>query len=142
MNPRELTEEWYRRIWNDREPGAIEEMMADDANMGGLEIIPSGKEGFRMFRNAVLNLFDDLEAKLKTVIVEGNRSSGDAVFEGIHKKTGQPISVRVSFVATWENNQLVAGTNVVDYLSLLRQTGFADEDVLEQVLNNDDAANA
>ena len=137
MSPRELTLEWYRRVWNLCELGAIDEMMADSALIEGLDEKPAGKEEFRRFRDAIHTVFDNVRVDILDLVEENNQISGLSIAHAIHRETGKPIEINVSFVCEWRNGKLIWGKNVVDYLGLMQQLGATDPTIFVSMLKGE-----
>lgn len=128
--PTQLVEEWFERVWNRGEEGAIHELMAPDCEAKGLDLPEKGPGGFLAFHRTFRNAFDSIRVEVIEALEQGERTIGHARFTAVHKPTGNPIDVVFSYSSLWRGGQLCETRNVVDYTALLSQMNAFDKQAL------------
>ena len=126
-----ISAQWFRRVWNEREDAAIEELLAPDGVVHGLghpitEV--RGPAGFYEYRKAILGAFPDAQVE----IVQMVRAAGveavhfhvtgtqQAEFMGV-PATGRPIAFHGMGFVHLVGGKMQECWNVIDFHACLQQ---------------------
>ena len=126
MEPNQLMEQWFSRVWGLRDLEAVDELMADDCEVSGLDVAPNNKRGYRRFHRAVLAAFADLRVSVVSMQTKGNTVSGSGRFAGINRLTRESVEFDFTYMARWRNGRMLRADHKLDYLTMLRESGRLD----------------
>ena len=119
-----LTWRWFDQVWNKGNEPAIDEMMADEATLHGLEgITENGPPGFKVFHRDFLKNFD-VHVEVLNVISENGIESSHCEVTATHKPTGRDVKFSGHTTIRIENGKIAEGWNNFDFLSMYQQMGF------------------
>lgn len=128
---KQLAREFFRRIWNEREEAAIDEMSADGAT-GNDADFGTGKEAFRANWKQWMAAFPDLHFEIVEIIGEGEKVLTRWRLTGIHAgpgdfmgvaPSGRRIDVQGMSLDTIRNGQVVDGVDGWDAYGMRQQLG-------------------
>lgn len=128
--------DWFERVWNQLDEGAIEEMMAEDCEVLGVSAMPVNREQYVEFYRTVRSAFDEIRMEIADVVVEEDAAAGHVRFSGKHRDSGKEVDFVFSFAARLEEGRFVWVRNVVDYSLLLYQLGDFDLAAIERVFES------
>ena len=131
-SPKELTEEWHQRVWNDRDEDAIYELMDDECVVHGLDLTGPGPKRFVEFHRQYFEVWDPINIDIFEMIEFEDRAIGHATVKGTHIPTGNEIDAVFSISVKWRDGKIVEARNVVDYVTLLTQMGALDKNVMKE----------
>lgn len=125
------TREWFRRVWDEGEEGAIDEMLAGDVKGWGLPEGPFvGRAGFKAFWGPMRAGFDGAKVRVEEVVAEGDVTVARIAFEGKHagevmgfKATQRPVRVTGIVMMRWRDGRIVEAWNEFDAAGMARQIG-------------------
>jgi steroid delta-isomerase-like uncharacterized protein len=128
---RQLSRDWYERVWNQRDKSAITELASSNVMCQGLSedgLPVYGLELFYRFHTAFLSAFPDLKLVVEDVLVEGDKSCTRLTFSGTHlgegvgvPATGQRFVSTAIVIMRWQNGQIIEGWNEFDAAGMMRQ---------------------
>jgi len=127
-----IVERWFEEIWNQGREDVIDELLAPDAVIHGLEhpdsIGKTGPEAFKPFFHAFRGAFPDIHITIETIVAEGDDVMTLFNVTASHKgdqlglaATEKEINISGMTLARIQNGQLVEGRNNIDLLKLYQQ---------------------
>ena len=120
MTPKQLMEQWFIRVWGNKDPNAVNELMADDCEVSGLDLTSNDKRGYQEFHKAVLSTFENLNVSVESMKAIGNDVSGSGRFSGVNESTREKVELDFTYRAIWENGRLRKANHKLDYLTMVR----------------------
>ncbi|WOO42795.1 ester cyclase [Rubellicoccus peritrichatus] len=130
---KELTLEWFERVWHNAEVTAISELMCQHCNVKGLDMDSSGPAGFIPLHSAFCSAFESIRIEVLEMIEEEGVVMGHARFIAVHKATERKVDFVFSFSARWKDGRMSEARNVVDYVAMLSQLGLFDQHSMAKV---------
>ncbi|HET6247980.1 MAG TPA: ester cyclase [Tepidisphaeraceae bacterium] len=129
----DLTRRWFDEVWNKGRDAAIDEMLANDSIVHGLDGTPGGrpaKESFREFWTAVRAGLSDIHMDVDEVVAAGNSTAARFTFTANHSgpylgaaATGKQVRSTGMAFLHWRDGKIIEGWNEHDALGLTIQTG-------------------
>lgn len=121
---------WFEEVWNKGRVEAIDDMMAPNCVVHGLEPQAQDIHAFKEFHARYRNAFPDITITVDQTVAEGDlvavRWSGAAIHRGDglgFRATNLPAKFSGMVFARIENGKLVEGWNNFDQLGMLLQLG-------------------
>lgn len=135
MTPRQVLETWMHRVWSERDPSAIDDLLADPCLVKGLnpDPITSPKE-FKVFHAKMLEAFISIKITMEDLVESGEFISGIGRVEVVHRATGTNGSFTIGVYGRFVDDKWVETNNTADFLTLLIQLGEVPETALESAL--------
>ncbi len=127
---------WFERVWNKGEEAAIDEMLAPDAVIHGLELpagsAKTGPGAFKPFWRQFRSAFPDIRIEVLDCVTEGGRSVGHCRVTGTHigaefnglAASRKKIEFTGMALARVGNGQILEGWNSFDFLGMFGQLGL------------------
>lgn len=131
---RELTLEWFNRVWNNLEESAIDELMCKDCEIQGLNLAEKGPEGFKQFYRSYCAAFENIVMEVFELVEEEGLVLGHVRFTGTHLGSGKNVDIVVSLSVRWVNGKASFGRNVADFVTLLAQIGSLNPEILSEAI--------
>jgi len=103
LSPAELktkNERFIEEVWNNHDLSVIEEFIAPEYTMVGLEATAQGPDGYRHFVEAVLAAFPDIHFTLDEFITAGDKSVVRWAWKGTHQGTWMGVAATGKTVST------------------------------------------
>jgi len=129
-----LLRRWFDEVWNKKNAGAIDEMLAADGIVHGLsedENQPlKGPAGFKPFHDVFRGAFPDIGVVVEDLIAEGDKVVARCSVRGKH--TGDHLGIAPSnspvlftgiAIVRIEDGMIVEAWNNFDFLKMNRQIG-------------------
>jgi ketosteroid isomerase-like protein len=133
--PRMVFETWLRRVWNEGDASAIDEMFKADGLAHGLGPEPMvGPEHYKPLHAAMHAVCTSITTRMEQVVEQGDMVSARVMFTLDHKKGDGPIDVEVMAMCRIENGQIAEAWNNVDWIPALMHTGLLDADVMQSFM--------
>jgi ketosteroid isomerase-like protein len=137
-----VVEEWVRRVWNEGDASAIDELFVPDGtvhgiNADGTDRAPmTGPADFKPFHAAMHAACDSISCELAEVIVgpDGERAMFWLKYDICHPKSEGRVNFDVMCIAVVRGGKIVDAWNVVDWSPLLIATGISPADGVQQFL--------
>ena len=122
---------WFRRVWNEKDPSAIEELLAPDGRVHGLgPDVATGPAGFRPFWDAIQESFDEIRIDVVDSVDDGNRTWVRCRAEAVVK--GNSVIFEGGCQATVENGLIQEAWNYWDFVGCMHQMGALPADAFAQ----------
>jgi len=129
-----LLQRWFDEVWNKKNAGAIDELLAADGIAHGLSDDESqplkGPAGFKPFHEVFCGAFPDIEVTVDYMIAEGNKVVARCSVRGKH--TGDHLGIAASnapvlftgiAIVRIEDGMIVEAWKNFDFLKMNRQIG-------------------
>ncbi|HYC31871.1 MAG TPA: nuclear transport factor 2 family protein [Gemmatimonadales bacterium] len=124
-------QEWFRRVWNEGDARAIDQLMAPDAVAHGLGDTPiHGPDEFRRFHGSFVRAFDGIHVEVVREVAEGDMVS--CWCEASMRRRDDPKLLGFSGAAMirLRDRRMVEAWNSWDFLRLLEEMGHLPKDAL------------
>ena len=128
-----LVRRWFDEVWNNRQEGTVDKLMASYAvahGLGDSDMQIRGPGEFKIFLQNMLDSFPDLHISVEDIFAEEDKVMVSVLLVGTHQgvglgipATGRRISVAGIVLVRIKDGQIVEGWNSWDQLGLLRQIG-------------------
>lgn len=133
--PETIMHTWMRRVWNELDDAAIDELMAPDARVHGLTAEPiRGTAGWRVFYEAYKAAFDEIHITIDDQIVDGEKVAILFSVAMVHRASGTPVEAQAMAIVYVRDGKVVEGWNLVDFLPMLVELDFVPADALDRAL--------
>lgn len=131
---REVVHTWFRRVWNEGDESAIDELFSPTGIAHGLPT-PDGQPmhgpaAFKPFFHKLRSAFPDTKVTISHDVTEGDRCAVYCHVEGTHSSdawgfpgTGRRVSFTGMTIIRVKDGQIEEGWNSYDFLSLYQQLG-------------------
>lgn len=131
-----VLETWFRRVWTEEDPNAIDEMFAPEAHATGLGDTPIvGPDEFKAFQSALLNLLGDVSINIDKVVDDGTWTACMCTMTATARKGGDTIAITGSVFIRTRDGKIIEGYNHFDFLEMFTQLGLLPDDVFERGLS-------
>ena len=131
----DIIHEWFRRVWEERDLDAIDELMHPENLSLGLVDDPVGLDSFKAVYASWTDLIGEITVEVEEVFEEGDKISGRWILRGIHRSSGRRISMPGALFARVKDGKFLECTNYLDYLDFFVLTGSLPEDTLKRYLD-------
>lgn len=129
-----LLHRWFEEVWNQKREDAIDEMLAEDTILNGLNDAEGnplrGTDGFKTMHRAFLAAFPDLQVTIEDSVKEGDKIVVRCSVRATHTGEGLGVSPKnqtVEFtglgIARIENGKMVEVWNEFDFMKMYTQLG-------------------
>ncbi len=126
-----LGREWFRRVWNELDRSAIDQLFAADGIAHGLGETPiRGPHGFHQFHRTFTDAFRDIRVE---VLQEVQRDDMAAVYcraSMAPRSKPTPISFTGCAFMRIRDHQIIEAWNTWDFLNLVQGMGALPPDAL------------
>ena len=132
----DLTLEWFERVWNKLDETAIYDLMADCCEIKGLNLQDVGPKAFVSYFEKFTSTFEDIEIIVFEILENDDLVLGHARFTAKHRDSGINVDTVFSISAKWQDGKMIEARNVINFISLLSQLGFVDQDFFQKAIMN------
>jgi ketosteroid isomerase-like protein len=138
--PRSATEtfcqEWFRRVWNNLEPEAIDQLMTPDCVAHGLGPEPlRGPAGFKAIRESFTGAFRDIHIDVIQEIHEGDLVAAYCEVKLVSKADGKAHTFVGCPMIRLRGRRIAEAWNVWDFLGLAQSRGVVPLNALDAALS-------
>lgn len=138
MDKRKLLETWYRRVWQEEDLSAIDEMMAETAPVQGLEKSPHiGAADFKLFAQAMLKLIKETVITIDDYVEKGDQYSLLMNISAKSRETDIPVQIFGLTMGRIVDGKIVQAYNYVDFIGLFEQLGVLPPDTMARSLSGE-----
>ncbi|MFA7483595.1 MAG: nuclear transport factor 2 family protein [Vulcanimicrobiota bacterium] len=130
-----LVHQWFRRVWEEGDLDAIEELMHPDNLSVGLVNDPVGMESFKSVYTSFGKLVTDIAVKVEDAFEDGDRVAGRWLMSVTHRATGKRIHIPCALFARTKDGKFLECSNYFDYLDFFVQTGALPDDTLARCMD-------
>lgn len=135
-----LLHRWFEEVWNQKREDAIDEMLAEDTILNGLNDADGnplrGTEGFKQMHRTFLSAFPDLHVTIEDYVTDGDKIAVRCNVRATHTGDGLGISAKnqtVEFtgqgIGRIEDGKIVEVWNEFDFMKMYSQLGALSLDL-------------
>jgi|ERR1044071_2327143 ketosteroid isomerase-like protein len=130
-----FAQEWFRRVWNNLEADAIDELMAPNCLAHGLGPAPLlGPAGFRTIYDSFIAAFKDIHIEVLREVHEGDLVAALSSVTVVSRANGRSHTFLGCPMMRLAGRQIAEAWNVWDFLSLAEAMGAAPPNSLQAAL--------
>lgn len=119
-----LTYRWMQEVWNNGREEAIDEMMAADAEVHGIDDIKEkGTSAFKQFFRNFKEQFPKLHVEVEEVISQGDFETSRCIVSATNA-SGQNVTFSGMTFVKIKDGKITEGWNNFDFLTMYQQLGF------------------
>jgi steroid delta-isomerase-like uncharacterized protein len=120
-SPRQLAEQWFEEVWNNRRREVIDELLASDCIIhdSGQDIV--GPDAFKAFYDDIHGKLSDVRVDPKQLISEGEYVSVRWVSTGRHKETGKNLEITGMSLMRFRDGRAVEAWQNWDLHGMMQQ---------------------
>jgi hypothetical protein len=135
---RETAETWFRRVWKDRDPNAIDELFVVDGEARGLgDNTLIGPKDFKVFHSTLCALVSNIVITIDKSIEEGDWISVICTLKAKNPKTGAPVGMTGSVLVKIVDGKLIEAYNHWDFLGLFTELGLIPPNTFKRGLSGE-----
>ena len=128
-------ETWFRRVWNEEDESAIEELFVPDGEARGLGANALvGPRDFKLFHSALRALLTNFNITIDKAIEEGDWIALICTLNATSRQSGEPVVITGSVMIRVENCQIMEAYNHWDFLTLFGQLDLLPASTFQQAL--------
>lgn len=132
---RDVLETWFRRVWKEEDPTAIDDLFVPDGQARGLGAnVLIGPAGFKQFQSALLVLLSNIVITIDKFIEFDDWSSVVCSLNARDRRTGKPVTITGSVMVRIVDGKITEGYNHWDFLGLFSQLGLLPAGSFERAL--------
>ncbi|MGL4279582.1 MAG: nuclear transport factor 2 family protein, partial [Albidovulum sp.] len=138
MSKLDLLRNFYRRVWIEADPDAIDEFFAPRAGADGL--MPDGQvsaEDFRALVPALLSLVRNLRIDIDRDVDAGEWLWAQITVHALPAQGVNPISASGQIMMRIEGEKIVEAYNAFDFVSFFEQAGLLPQDAFLLLLSGE-----
>lgn len=119
-NAESLLSQWFRRVWNEEDVSAIEELAAPDMASHGLVKTIIGPGTWRKeFYEPMRASFSSVKVEVLEEVTAGDKIFGRLVATQVPKATGEPVTMHGMCLLRIANGKIAEAWDAWDFLGLL-----------------------
>jgi predicted ester cyclase len=119
-----LTYRWMQEVWNNGREEAIDEMMAADAEVHGIDDIKEkGTSAFKQFFRNFRNQFTEFHVEVEEVVSQDDYENSRCVVDATNV-SGQKVHFTGMTCVRIKDGKIAEGWNNFDFLTMYQQLGF------------------
>lgn len=129
---RAVIEAFLARVWAEDDPAALEELLAADAVVEGLE--PEATDSaaaFAALQRLLKGQFENIRVVIDRSIEEGEWIAATALILARHRKSERDVSARTQMMVRIHQGRVVEGHNIIDFMTAFEQAGLLPERTLD-----------
>ena len=146
----QVLETWFRKVWNEGDASAIDQMFAKDGKARGLggedlvtevadlqaveEQVRIGPEGFKIFHERLFSMLEDFDIQVNQSMEDGDWISALCTVNATSRETGERVKMTGSVLARMADGKLAEAYNHWDFMSFYQQLGLLPENAFERCL--------
>ena len=119
-NSESLLSQWFRRVWNEADVLAINELAAPDMESHGLVKTIVGPEAWRKeFYDPMRASFDSVRVEVLDEVAAGDKIFGRLAATQVPKATGEPVTMHGMCLLRIADGKIAEAWDAWDFLGLL-----------------------
>ena len=135
---REVMETWFRRVWTEEDPSAIEELFVPDGEARGLGANALiGPQGFKQFHSALRGLLRDFVITIDKSIEVEDWIAAVCTLRAKSRKSGAPVQITGAVTIRIVEGKLTEAYNHWDFLGMFSQLGLLPTETFEKALGGE-----
>jgi hypothetical protein len=135
MTELEVAKSWFEDVWNCKDCGHVEELLAEHCHIEGLTAQTMTRSWqFQEYYTRFNIAFTSINVTVDSLLAQNERVAGLVSFTAKHRRSGRTATFRISFQAKIEGGKVLEVVNVYDHLGLLTNLGLLDADEIDKAL--------
>ncbi len=131
-----VLKQWFRRVWNEGDVSAIDELATPDVVSHGLKNTLRGTETWRRdFYEPMRQAFTDVHVEVVDEVANGDKIFGLQEATLTPRATGQPVKMRGSCLVRTVDGKIAEAWDSWDFLGLLESMQLMPADSLGRAVN-------
>ena len=131
MTPTDVITQWFDRVWNSKDPSAIDDLMDISAAAQGLGAsLQTGPVDFRNFWEAMYEHFAEIQITLDKIIEQGEWASAHFTVTGESPSQDAPVVFTGQSIIRAEDGKIAEAYNAVDFMSMFEQLDLLPQNAL------------
>lgn len=131
-----LGREWFRRVWNELDRSAIDQLFAADGTAHGLGEAPiRGPHGFHQFHRSFTDAFRAIRVEVLHEVQQGDMAALYCRVSLAPRSKPDPITFEGCAFIRVRDRQIVEAWNTWDFLSLVQGMGALPPDALSLAMS-------
>jgi len=126
MDPKEVVQTFVRRVWNERDETAIDELRAPDSRSEGIDEVDVDNEAFRAMHRLACQVFASTEMICEEWVVEGDKVALRARFV-VTTADGREGSMSGIGIIRVANGRIAHVRQMLDLSSMNRALGLTQQ---------------
>lgn len=136
MTPSEVVKTWFERVWNQGDGSFIDEALATECSVTGLDTQTISCPGdFYSFHEKLNAAFSDMLIIIDRIMECDDEVSGIVTVNATHRGTGKHVAFQSSFFSAIREGKIIEAENLIDYFGLLAQLEQLNPEVLTDALS-------
>ncbi len=131
----EIVNRWFEEVWNKGRADAIDEMLASECSVKGLE---GGDicccNDFKVFHENMNDSIGNIHVSVEKIIEQGENVSGIFTFKGVHKASNKDFAIKGAFYIVVREGEIVEAENIIDFMPMLVSIGLLPENAVPKAL--------
>jgi len=129
--PESLGREWFRRVWNELDTSAIDQLFAPDGIAHGLGAAPiRGPHDFHQFHRRFTDAFRNIRIEVVHEVEQGDLVALYCRVTLAPRRGTDPVAFEGSAFIRSREGRIVEAWNAWDFLSLVQGLGALPQDAL------------
>jgi len=130
--------QWFRRVWNEADLSAIEELATPEMRSHGLVNTIEGRDAWvRDFYHPMRASFSRIKVEMLDEVISGDKIFGRLTATQIPKATEQPIVMQGMCGMRVENGKLAESWDTWDFLGLLESMKLMPPNSFPRAISGD-----
>ena len=137
----EVLETWYRRVWEEEDAGAIDEMFVPDPEIEQLGMLkPIDIEQFKVFHKLLCDQLKNIDIQINMTIEQGDWLAAGCSCYAKNATTGEDVTITGTVMAKITDGKLRGGYEHWDFMGMWDQTGLLPGDSFGKCLHGEKLA--
>jgi len=129
-------ENWYRRVWEEEDAGAIDELFVPDPEIGQVGMSkPVDLEAFKGFHKLICDQLKNIDIKIDMAIEDGDWLAALCSCYAKNARTGEDVTISGNVMAKITDGKLRGGYEHWDFMGLWDQLGLLPGESFQKCLH-------
>ena len=138
---KEMLEIWYRRVWEEEDAGAIDELFVPDPEIQSIGMQrPIELENFKGFHKLICDQLKEIDIKIDMAIEQGDWLAALCTCYAKNSRTGEDVTVTGNVMAKITDGKLRGGYEHWDFMGLWDQLGLLPGESFNKCLHGEKLA--
>lgn len=137
----EIVEEFFRRVWEEEDPGAIDDLFAPEGEAVGIgEHVYVGPDAFKGYYHAIREHLRDIRIEVDDWIEQGDKIAFIASYRAVDKESGEPVAMSGQALCEIKNGKITKAYTNWDFMGLFGQMKRLPPDSFARMLSGETIA--
>ena len=132
MSHKDLVDRWFEEVWNQNNADAMDDLLAEDCEMIGLDANPSrSRDEMKDFHARMNATLGDINISVDEFMECGDQIATIFCVSAVHRATGKPVAHHCACIGWIEQGVIKRTKNVNDFLAAFMQAGVLPENTVQ-----------